>query len=141
MRIIYLFIASMLLSCANHEPKDLIPLLNGYWEISQVEMPEGSIKEFTVNANVDYLMLTTDSTGIRKKLAPKLDGTFAQTKSAEKFTIRINKDSLILNYQTPFSQWQEVVTQATEEYLILKNSEGVIYTYKKYTPVNILINE
>lgn len=115
--------------------------LQGYWEIEKVIMGGKVVKEFQVNLVVDYISLTNDSTGLRKKLAPKLDGTFANTKSAEAFVIRLEDDKIYLDYKTPYDSWTEQVLALKEDALITQNSDGIEYHYRKYQVKNIFPDE
>lgn len=141
MRLLFLMLFLVFTSCSQPNPEAMIPMLEGYWEIQQVTLTDGAIKVYEVNSNVDFIALTSDSTGIRKKLAPKIDGGFAQTNSAESFRIKNVDNSLILEYKTPYSSWQETVKIISAEQLVVRNKEGLEYQYKKHVPTNLLSDE
>ena len=134
----FLFILSLSLgfiSCGENDPSNLIPFITGYWEIKSVEMPDGTLKEFTVNTSVDYITVQGDS-GVRKKLMPRLDGSYREFPSSEKFKLVHQNDSLFMFYETPFASWKETVISADEEELAVKNANG-IYVYKRFKNLDL----
>ncbi|GAB5399742.1 MAG: hypothetical protein Aureis2KO_13270 [Aureisphaera sp.] len=124
------------LSCKRQAPEDHIPNLQGYWEIEQVILSDGSVRNFEINTLIDYIEVQGDS-GARKKLAPKLDGSFRTTKVSEKFYLKTDADSLRLHYKTPFSEWTETVLKSGDSLLQVRNEDGKIYTYKRFKPINL----
>ena len=141
MKLIYTIFLALLISCNTSTPESNMVLLPGYWEIDHVVFPDGTKKQYTVNSNIDFISFNSDSTGIRKKLAPKLDGSFIQTKSAQEFTIIKKSDSLILQYRTPYATWREWIVSASENSLTTQNKQGQVYVYKKFIPDNLELNE
>lgn len=133
--IVFLFIFQ-LWGCRHPEPLDNVELLNGYWEIEWVEFPDGSRKEFGISTTVDFIEITADS-GLRKKVSPRLDGTFETSESAEKFTFAIDDGILEMHYRTPYHKWTEIVQSLKEEQLVVKNEDNKVYGYKRYQPLNI----
>ncbi len=126
------FLLLLLVSCAHEDPKQQIEQLGGYWEIVSVELPDGTEKKYSVSTTVDYMEVKGDS-GIRKKVQPKLDGSFNTSKDAEVFQIKIENDSLHLYYKTPYANWKETVLSTKDSLLIVKNSDGKVFKYKKFT--------
>lgn len=127
-----LILILIIVSCSQKNPGEYIPYIGGYWEIKSAEIPEGGIREFTMNTTIDFIEVQGDS-GVRKKLVPRLDGKFTAYPSVEKFRITQRNDSLLLQYKTPYDQWTEVVLNANNEILVVKNKEGRTYTYQRYT--------
>ncbi|PVW13584.1 lipocalin-like domain-containing protein [Marixanthomonas spongiae] len=128
-------IATVLISCSQQSPEEQLQHLSGYWEIESVEFPDGSKKEYSISTTIDYIEM--DGTqGIRKKVHPRLDGTFKVTKDAESFTAKIEQDSLQLYYKTPYHDWKETVLLAKDSTLHVLNKEGNIYKYKKFSIFN-----
>ncbi|PKA83792.1 hypothetical protein ATE92_1958 [Ulvibacter sp. MAR_2010_11] len=118
-------------SCAKQDPNEQIQYLDGYWEIKSVTQPDGTKKDFGISTLIDFMEVTGDS-GVRKKVAPRLDGSFAANASAEKFSLKIEDDSLRLYYTTPYDSWKETVLIAKDSMLRIKNSEDKIYTYDRF---------
>ena len=125
----------IVVSCGNPDPEQLKSNLSGYWEIEKVLLPNGSEKQYTINLNIDYIELEGIQ-GVRKKLKPQLDGSFISFDQNEAFTALIRNDSLILQYETPYSQWEETVLEADESHLVLLNTDGKKFFYKSYEPLS-----
>ncbi|WP_035899328.1 lipocalin family protein [Leeuwenhoekiella sp. MAR_2009_132] len=126
----------VLLGCAENNPEEQLKNLNGYWEIKQVENPNGKTTDYKFNEQVDFIELR-DTLGFRTKVLPRIDGTFVTTDSKENIVAIIKNDSLYLNYTTPFDSWSETVLIADGNELQLKNDRGLIYTYHKFEKIDI----
>ena len=119
-------------SCAKQDPNEQIKYLDGYWSIEKAVLEDGTEKKFTISTTIDF-MEVNGKTGIRKKVQPKLDGTFLTSDNAETFDIKIVDDSLRLYYTTPFDSWKETVLKAKDSSLVVLNRDGKTYFYKKFT--------
>ena len=122
-------------SCKRENPDKILGHISGYWEIEEVTSAAGESKAFTMNMLVDYIEIN-NSEGFRKKVAPQPDGTFNITDDAEKIEVKIENNQVQLHYSTPFDQWTETVLKADEHQLIVKNEDGIIYTYRRYEQIN-----
>ncbi len=134
-RILVLFLCSLLFAC-DAVTADKLSLLNGYWEISEVEFPDGNTKEYKVNSNVDYFKVE-GLKGYRKKVNPKFDGSFETSDDAEPFTIIEQNDVYSIQYKNNLSSWEEIIISLSGDHFSLKNEEGTIYHYKRFEPINI----
>lgn len=119
------------ISCGKQDPNEQIQYLDGYWEIEKAILANGTEKQFTISTTIDFIDVSEDH-GIRKKVSPKLDGTFTTSNDAETFTIKIEDDSLRLYYKTPFDTWKETVLKAKDSSLVVLNPDGNTYFYKKF---------
>jgi hypothetical protein len=120
-----------LLSCSKPVTKETISLLNGYWEIEKVILPNGETKDYKINENLDYFFVEKQS-GFRKKVLPQLDGTYLTNDVEETVKVSFENGDCLLNYKTDFASWQEEVVDLTAEKLVLKSlSNNLIYHYKK----------
>lgn len=126
-----LLILFFVISCAKPNPQEQKKNLNGYWEIQDVKMASGKKKDFGVNTIVDYIEVKGDS-GFRTKVSPKLDGSFNTNGTSEKFTLKIEDDSLRMLYKTPFDEWKETVIEAKDSTLVVINRDNKIYTYSQF---------
>lgn len=126
----------LILSCTKN-PETFIPHIDGYWEISEVTMPDGSKKEYRFNETIDYISINDSLTGFRKKLKPGINDTYFTSDDTENLEIKIENDSLNIYYNTPFASWKETVLDATPETLKVINQNDIVYLYKKYTPINL----
>ncbi len=130
--IFILFLGITLISCSN-SPQEKIDNLNGYWEITKAELPEGITKEFKYSEIVDYIEVDSTS-GFRKKVRPQIDGGFITSNDEEIFQVKLENDSINLYYSTPYANWKETLLTSEENKLVVLNSDGIIYTYKRFTP-------
>jgi hypothetical protein len=123
----------MFLSCDRDSTQEEIENLNGYWEITKAELPEGIIKEFKFSELEDYMKVDS-SAGFRKKVRPQLDGSFIASEDVEIFDVKLENDSINLYYSTPYANWKETLISSEENELMILNQDGIIYTYKRFTP-------
>ena len=77
-------ITFLMVSCNSKKVSEQQEFLSGYWVIESVTMPDGSTKKFGPTTSIDFVEITGDS-GIRKKLMPKLDGTYRKFVGSEQF--------------------------------------------------------
>ncbi|MGY8886379.1 MAG: hypothetical protein ACKVGT_06125 [Flavobacteriales bacterium] len=122
-------------SCGKKDATIQKDKLGGYWGIESVQLPNGSIKDFSINAVVDFVEISEEK-GVRTKVAPQFDGSFVNNGTAEKFQLIVENDSLNLYYTTPFDSWKETVLVATDSVLKILNRDSKIYTYKKFRKFN-----
>ena len=135
-KLIALLLITTMLSCSKN-PESNIEHLQGYWEIDEVMLPDGSKRDYNYNETIDFFNITDSLTGFRKKLKPNFDGTFSTSDDAESITLVIENDSLNIYYKTQFSEWKETVLEATETQLIIQNQEQLRYIYKRYEPLDL----
>ncbi len=135
---IYILIIIIFFACSQ-SPEKTLQHVKGYWEIASVTFVDGSKKEFSISQNVDFFDIKDNYTGIRKKVQPDINGHFTTSKNTENIDVRINDNTLILQYTTPYDTWKETVLTATQEQLILLNDNGNTYTYRRYK--SLIISE
>ena len=128
----------LLVGCKQQIQSTDIPNINGYWEIEKVVFDEGEDKEYSANQNYDYFQIDKNNQGIRKKVAPQLDGTFLVDDSFEKVRVRFQDDKAYLDYVTPYMKYTEEIIALTAEELVVLNAQKKEYHYKKATAINIL---
>lgn len=133
--LIYLLLL-LLLAC-DKNPESYIEHLNGYWEIDEVTLPDGSKRDYTYNDTVDYLNITDSLTGFRKKLKPGFDGKYTTSDDAEALELKIENNHLYVYYTTPYATWKETVLNATDTQLLIVNDQNIKYLYKRFVPINI----
>ncbi|WP_460218802.1 hypothetical protein [Psychroserpens sp. MEBiC05023] len=119
------------------DPSNYIQHVEGYWEIQEVTLSNGTKKEYTFSNTIDYIEVSEDMSGFRKKLKPNLVGTFETSKIKETFSIKIENDSLNVYYQTPYANWKETILNATETQLKIVNTNKDVYLYKRYQPLEL----
>ena len=136
-RILPFLLILLFWSCSDSSvnEKDL-HYLNGYWEISEVKFPDGSIKEYGMNPSIDFIQLK-EKKGYRKKMKPKFDGTYDTSKDVEDFEVSRTHETYILRYSTEMSEWEEKLVQLDSVSFSVTNQEGVTYKYKRFEPIKI----
>ena len=130
-KVLFILLLVLLSSCTSTEEK--IDNLNGYWEITKAELPEGITKEFRFSELVDYIQVEGKQ-GFRKKVRPQLGGSFITSEDQENFEVKVENDSINLYYSTPYNEWKESLISSEEDELVILNEAGIIYTYKRFTP-------
>lgn len=124
------------LSCSKN-PETYIKHLQGYWEIDEVMLPDGTKRDYNYNETIDFLNITDSLTGFRKKLKPNFDGSYSTSDDVETIILKIENDSLNIYYKTPYSEWKETILEATATKLIIQNKENLRYIYKRYEPLDL----
>ncbi len=133
--IVLLICASVIFSCNRQSPEEKLAHLNGYWEITEVELDNGTVKEYSINTTIDYIEIHNNE-GFRKKVAPNLSGGFTVNDDAEKIIVKIENDSLHLYYSTLFDSWRETVLRANEMELEILNSDKKRFKYTRFEKLN-----
>lgn len=124
------------ISCNDTVTNDDVTHLKGYWEIKKAVMPDGSVKEYTINSTIDYFKIS-GTKGYRKKVVPQYDGTYLVNDTFENITIVENDDKMYLNYKTKFSEWNEQIITVDENQLVVKNEQDIEYHYAKNKSIKI----
>lgn len=132
-RLIYMVLFTAIMGCGSGVTAEELELLNGYWEIREVEWPDGQRKEYGLNQTVDYFKLNGKK-GYRKKVYPGLDGNFDTTDDAIFFNIREKEGRFLINYQEGNENWEEEITDLSKTSFTVLNEEGLLYTYHKFEP-------
>ncbi|MFD2914283.1 hypothetical protein [Psychroserpens luteus] len=136
-KLILLLLLISVFSCSKN-PNEFIPHINGYWEIDEVTLSDGTKRDYNFNDMIDYIEVTDSLSGFRRKLKPNLFGTFETSKSEERFNIKIENDSLNIYYKTPYAEWKETILNANESQLvILNNTNKDVYIYKRYESLDL----
>ncbi|WP_273566510.1 hypothetical protein [Maribacter halichondriae] len=99
-------------------------------------VPGWKKKDYTVNTSIDFIKLE-DKKGFRKKVQPKLNGTFDTSNDAQPFVISEKEGTFLLQYKNGANTWSEVLLKVSENSFSLQNEEGLIYEYGRFIPINI----
>ena len=136
-RFLSILVVLMFLACGDSSvnPED-VNYLNGYWEITEVEFPNGTTKEYGINSTIDFIHLENGK-GFRKKLKPQFDGTYDTSKDVETLSTATTNGSVLLRYKTPLSEWEEKLVELDSLSFAVINNEGVTYRYKRFEPLKI----
>lgn len=141
-KISLLFFIFTLVSCSNVKKED-INKLDGYWEIREVEMPDGQEKEYKVNETIDYFELEERPqslvvlNGFRQKVMPQFDGTFKTNGIREIIKVLDEGDRFFIEFSTKYGKWKEEIITLEDSTLVLKNKDCLMYKYKKFKPFKL----
>ena len=139
-RLIVLMLILFTFNSCEKDPKEHLANLNGYWEIEKVEFSKDSIRDFKISEIVEYIEIK-DRTGFRRKVKPQFGGSYIPAGEAERISIEIDNEELVLNYSTAFNNWKEIVVDSKEDAISLKNERGITYHYKRYKPLKLDLDE
>lgn len=129
--------ATTLFNCSEN-PKNYIKHIDGYWEIKHVEKNNQLLKEYNVNMNIDYFEVDEEKlTGFRKKVTLTLEGKYVVNKHEIPFMLIIEDNELIIRYTANDIEYEESIVTATDEKLVIKNQEGIVYVYRPFKQINI----
>ncbi|MEM9680086.1 MAG: hypothetical protein AAF901_07150 [Bacteroidota bacterium] len=141
MRTSILYLSLVFVISCGKDPNVMVDHINGYWEIQEVTMENGLKKQYAYNDTIDYIQLNDSLIGFRKKLKPGFNNTYTTSKDAEAITGKIEDNSLVLYYKTPYAEWTETVIDANDEYLTIMNENKAVYLYKRYQSLKLDIEE
>lgn len=126
----------LIFSCSKN-PETLLTHLNGYWEIEEVTLENGTKKQYQFSETIDYISINDSLKGYRKKLKPGINDTYFTSDDAEAITLKIEDNQLNIYYKTAYAEWKETVLEASEKHLKVSNENNTIYLYKRYTPIRL----
>ena len=126
----------LLISCQSQVDKEDIAKLNGYWEIENAVMSDGTKKEYKINETIDYFEVK-NNVGFRKKVKPQLDGKYLVNNQQEKIKIIEKETQFFIEYTTSYAKWKEEIIEISDNNLVLKNEQNLEYHYKKPTPFSL----
>ena len=126
----------LIFGCSEGIKKEELNQLNGYWEIEKVILPDGSVKEYTANTNVDFIHLEKLK-GYRKKMSPNLQGSYVTTNDLESFAILEKNGDFWMHYETDLTQWSEKLMTLQKNSFTVINEDGITYDYKRFEPISI----
>ena len=128
-----ILLVALISSCdSKPDPNDSIKYLNGFWEIDEAILPDGTVTKYSSNITVDYIEVE-GLEATRKKVVPVPTGGFTRTTSEETFIITVEEDSLRLYYATPFDSWKETVINLDADEFRVRGKNNRIYIYKRYS--------
>ena len=134
--VVLLFISIIALSCGHGVSDKDLAKLNGYWEIQEAIMADGTQKEYTVNPTIDFFELK-GKTGFRKKVMPQFDGTYRVNDLSEKIAIEQKDGKTFVNYTTEYAKWKEEILNLNDDELVVKNQHDIEYHYKRPKPFSV----
>ena len=131
-----LIISLFFVACQQHVKPEDVTKINGYWEIEKVLLPDGKVKDYSINETYDFFEIKGNK-GFRQKVMPQLDGSFETNELHEKVTVVFENGKTYLKYETPYAKWREELKLVSDAELVLLNAENKEYHYKKTAPINL----
>ncbi|GGW60532.1 lipocalin-like protein [Winogradskyella epiphytica] len=141
MKTTLLIIFGLLIVSCSKNPESYIEHVQGYWEIEEVTMADGSKKQYTFNEVIDYISVNDSLKGFRKKLKPGINDTYYTSGDAESIELKVEDNKLNIYYTTPYANWKETVLEATPDQLRVINEYDKIYLYKRYESIKLDLGE
>ncbi len=136
-RFLLLFLGFVLIGCQETSiSQEELKYLNGYWEISKVEFPDGTQKNYGVNPTIDFIKLE-GTQGFRKKLQPKFNGAYQTSNNSELFDIVMINENFTLRYQNDLDEREEQLITIDSISFSVRNQAGILYSYKRFQPITI----
>lgn len=126
----------LLISCNSEFKAEEVNKINGYWEVSLVETPDGTEKEYGMSTTVDFFEIK-DNKGFRQKVMPQLDGRYLTNEVKETITVKDSASKTFLHYKTNYTNWNEEIIEISDNVLVVKNDQDFIYHYKRFEPIII----
>ena len=74
-------------------------------------------------------------------MKPGINDTYYTSDNAEALEIKLEDGDLNIYYSTPYAKWKETVLEATLETLRVVNENKTVYLYKRYTPINLDVEQ
>lgn len=133
----FLFLALLICCSCSDNTETYLEHINGYWEIKEVTLQDGTIKQYQFSENIDYIHINDSLKGFRKKLNPGFNSKYVTSKDAEGITAKIENNSLNLYYKTPYAEWKETVLMASPTQLKISNANKDVYLYKRYESLKL----
>ena len=109
-----------------------LDLINGYWEIVSVSKNNEFIKEYPFSNAVDFFIIDSLNNGYRKKIKPKINGSFEITLHEIPISIKNSNNFYEIKYYSTGNQYTETISKLDQNRLVIKNSEGIIFSYKRF---------
>ncbi|MCK0157620.1 hypothetical protein MWU65_10545 [Cellulophaga sp. F20128] len=133
-KLTFIILITLLTGCKDTVTKEDLPLLNGYWEISEVIFEDGNSKSYKASSTIDFFKVD-GLKGLRKKVQPNIGGSFNTNNDSDILTIYEKNGTFILNYKNDFTQREEQILSLTKDSFSVKDQEQTTYIYLRYKPI------
>ena len=108
--------------------------MKGYWEIEYVQAHGEKFQPRGNAPAVDYYFLTSDSTGVKKKLSPRIVGFYETSENQVRFRVEHDNGHFYLHFTTPLEEWKEEIKDISNDQLVLFHNE-MEYHYKRHEKI------
>ena len=131
-QILLILIFSICFCCSNHK-KNNFQDLNGFWLIEKAIAPNGEKKIYKNVEEVDFFEIKGEK-GYRKKVISSINSVnnFFSNNDTLFFSLNFKKNKVFFKYLRNDFNWEEELVKLNKKELMLMDSKGVIFVYKKY---------
>ena len=131
-QILLILIFSIFFCCSNHK-KNNFQDLNGFWLIEKAIAPNGEKKIYKNVEEVDFFEIIGEK-GYRKKVISSINSVnnFFSNNDTLFFSLNFKKNKVFFKYLRNDFNWEEELVKLNKKELMLMDSKGVIFVYKKY---------
>ena len=136
MRYFSIFLCLLLAGCSAPVKDDSLRHLEGLWEIEQVEMADGSQKDYKISEIVDKFNLDKKK-GTRTKVRVNFGGDYPAAAQPDSVFITRLEDKVFIEHKAQHIRWREEVVELDSLHLVLRNPQGIEYRYKRHVPMNL----
>ena len=133
--VLFLILSLGLAQCTQVKQQD-IRRIEGYWEIESVQSHGETFQPKGAAPSVDYYFFSTDTSGIKKKLSPRMIGQYETSEDQVAFVVREEKGAFALHFQTPLETWKEEIKEISADRLILFHND-MEYHYKRHKKIEL----
>ncbi len=132
----FFFLFLGFLGCKNRVSEKNLHLINGYWEIKAVILASGKKIEYGANTMVDYWVVK-DKKGFKKKVSPKLNGSYVTSDDAIPFRVTNTKEGFYLNFKNGDTAWREKLLALEPDTFTVEDAEKNMYLYQRYQALDL----
>lgn len=136
-KVFFIGILFLVASCGKEFTPEDLKIINGYWEIEKAKLPDGEVKDYTINSSIDFFEINDKGVGFRQKVMPQVNGEYLTNEVQENLTIVNESGKTWLMYKTEFAEWKEELVELDEDEFVVKNESDIIYYYKKAVPFTL----
>lgn len=131
---IFISFLFFLVSCGSKVTEENLKDINGYWEIEQVKLPDGTEKDYSISTTIDHFEIDIEGKGFRQKVVPQMDGTYETNGVKETVVLKQEESIYWIEYKTEYASWKEQLLSIDKDHMIVKNANDIVYTYKRPIP-------
>jgi hypothetical protein len=124
-----LMLIFLMISCSSNEEK--IQAIEGYWNIDEVILSDGTDREFPFSNHMDHFEIDGFK-GVKNRVSPRYNGSFVSYGNPIYFQWEEKDGDLCLTFQEGDGIYTQKVKKATKKTLVLLHENGTRYTYKRY---------
>ncbi len=126
-----------MIGCSGPANDDSLRHLNGLWEIEQVQLADGSVKDYKISEIVDKFNMEGNR-GTRTKVRVNFTGDYFVAAAPDSVFVTSGEGGKItIEHRAQYIKWTEQVIKLDSSHLVLRNAQGYEYRYKRHVPMNL----